>query len=251
MKVVITGKGGVGKTTIAGALVRKLARSGQQVVAVDADVNPNLGISVGLPPATAEGVQPILNALLASGHTHHDPKIPAEELLARYGIQAPDGVVLVATGMVERPSDSCLCCGSHSTTRQFFSDLPDDGRIVVADLEAGMNDFVWTRPGPDDVVMVVSDGSAKAIEIGRRACKLANELGVRCVIGIANRATSSADTDRLAEELGVEVLGVPEDPAVENADNAGRAPIDVDDTSPAMVAVDRLAERLVDLPRSG
>lgn len=250
MKIAVTGKGGVGKTTISGALARQLSHRGHEVVAVDADLNPNLGISLGLPPAAAEGIQPILNALIAAGYTHDDPKIPAEELLARYGIAAPHGIVLIATGKVERPADSCLCCGSHSTTRAFFDELPDEGRIVLADLEAGMNDFVWTRPGPDDLVLAVSDGSAKAVEIARRAHDLAEQLGVRRVIGIANRATSEADSTGLAELLGVEVLAVPEDPAVEKADNDARAPMDVDPGSPAMVAVGEIADRLLALATS-
>lgn len=251
MKIAVTGKGGVGKTTISGALARQLARRGHEVIAVDADLNPNLGISLGLPPDVAEGVEPILNALLASGHTHHDPKIPAEELVRRFGVLAPDGITLVATGKVERPSDSCLCCGSHSTTRAFFSELPDEGIVVIADLEAGMNDFVWTRPGADDVVLVVSDGSAKAIEIARRSRDMAEELGVRRIIGIANRAVSDDDAESLAEVLGLEVVMVPEDPMVEQADNDARAPIDVDEGSPAMVAAGRLAHRMEVLASTG
>lgn len=247
MKIAVTGKGGVGKTTISGALARQLALKGREVVAIDADLNPNLGISLGLPPAAAEGIRPILNALIDIGYTHHDPKIPAEELLDRYGIAAPDGIVLVATGKVERPADSCLCCGSHSTTRAFFDELPDEGRIVLADLEAGMNDFVWTRPGPDDLVLAVSDGSAKAVEIARRAQALAEELGVRRIIGIANRAASEAEATALAELLDVEVLAVPEDPAVEKADNEARAPMDADPDSPAMVAVGDIADRVLAL----
>lgn len=247
MKIAVTGKGGVGKTTICGALARQLARRGQPVVAIDADLNPNLGISIGLAPTAAEDIEPILNALLASGYTHDDPKIPAEELLARYGVEAPDGIVLIATGKVERPAESCLCCGSHSTTRAFFDELPDQGRIVVADLEAGMNDFVWTRPGPGDVVLIVSDGSAKAVEIARRANEMAEELGVEQVLGIANRASSGAEGNTLGELLGVDVVTVPEDPAVEKADNDGRAPMDVDAGSPAMVAVGYVADRVMAL----
>ena len=136
MKIAITGKGGTGKTTIAGALARHLARRGHEVVAVDGDPNPNLGISLGVPPERVETMSPILNALLASGYTHHDPKPHPDELIRRYGIEAPDGVMLVATGKIERPTDACLCCGSHMTTREFFGELPAEDRMVVADLEA-------------------------------------------------------------------------------------------------------------------
>lgn len=245
MKIAITGKGGSGKSTVAGALIRQLAESGRRVVAVDADPNPNLGISLGLPRDSVETMRPILNALLESGHTHDDPTPEPDELLARYGVEAADGIVLVATGKIERPSDACLCCGSHNTTRQFFGQLPDDDRIVVADLEAGLNDLMWARPGPEDTVLVVAEPSAKSVEVARRACRMAEAMGVTRILAVANRATGKDDVARLREALGVEVMAVAEDPAVEKADHEGVAPYDADPSSPAMVAVGAIVERLV------
>jgi CO dehydrogenase maturation factor len=245
MKIAVAGKGGSGKSTVSGALARHLASRGHQVVAIDADPNPNLGISLGVERELVESMRPILNSLLDAGHTHDDPTPPADQLLADYGVDAPDGVRLVATGKIERPSGACLCCGSHNTTRQFFGDLPADDRIVLADLEAGLNDLVWARPGPDDVVLAVTEGSAKSVEIARRACRLAEDMGVTRILGIANRTVSDADVRRISEELGVEVFTVPEDPAIEKADQLGVAAIDADPTSPAIVAVGELASRLV------
>lgn len=242
MKIAVCGKGGSGKSTISGALARHLARGGNKVVALDCDPNPNLGISLGVPRESVESMSPILNALLDSGHTHKDPKIAAEVLLDRYGMDAPEGIRLVATGKIERPSSACLCCGSHNTTRQFFGELPADDRIVLADLEAGLNDLIWAKPGADDVVLAVTEGSAKSVEIARRACRLAEELGVARIIGISNRTVSDVDAKRIGEELGVEMFTVPEDRAIENADHLGVASMDFDPTSPAMVAIGELAQ---------
>jgi len=245
MRIAITGKGGSGKSTVAGALARQFARRGLKVVAIDADPNPNLGVCLGLPRDSVETMEPILNALLASGHTHNDPRPAAEDLLARYGLEAPDGVVVVATGKIERPSSACLCCGSHNTTRQFFSELPADGRIVVADLEAGLNDLLWAKPGNDDVVVAVAEPSAKAVEVARRACRVAEQMGVTRIIGLANRSSSPEEVALLTEILGVEVMSVAEDPGVEKADQQGVAPLDLDGTSPAMVDIARLADRIL------
>jgi len=245
MKIAVTGKGGSGKSTVSGALARHLAKMGHDVVAIDADPNPNLGISLGVDRELVESMRPILNSLLDAGHTHNDPTPPADTLLADYGVDAPGGVRLVATGKIERPSGACLCCGSHNTTRQFFGELPAEERIVLADLEAGLNDLVWARPGPDDVVLAVTEGSAKSVEIARRACRMAEEMGVKRIIGVANRTISDADVARISAELGVEVFTVPEDPAVEKADQQGVAAIDADPTSPAMEAVGSLAALLL------
>ena len=246
MRIAICGKGGSGKSTISGALARHLARRGHKVIAVDADPNPNLGVSLGVPRETVETMRPILNALLDAGHTHNDPTPLAEDLLGRYGVDAPEGIRLVATGKIERPSDACLCCGSHNTTRQFFGELAADDRVVVADLEAGLNDLIWAKPGADDVVLVVSEGSEKSVEIARRAVTVAQELGVTRIIGVANRSWSESDVTKVAETLGVEeVFSVPEDPAVEHADQLGVAPMDADPSSPSMVAVSELADLIV------
>lgn len=245
MKIAVTGKGGSGKSTISGALARCLTRQGHKVVAIDADPNPNLGISLGVGRASVESMRPILNALIGSGHTHDDPTPAAEELLRRYGVDAPEGVTLVATGKIERPSNACLCCGSHNTTRQFFGELPADDRIVLADLEAGLNDLIWAHPAPNDVVLAVTEGSAKSVEIARRACRLAEEMGVTRVIAVANRSVTEADVEKVRQELRVrETVSVPEDPAVEYADHLGMAPIDADPDSPAMVAIRQLARTL-------
>jgi CO dehydrogenase maturation factor len=245
MKIAITGKGGSGKTMVAGALVRHLAGRGHEVVAVDADPNPNLGISLGVDAERVEGMQPILNALIASGHTHDQPMPDPDELVARYGVRAPANVALVATGKIERPTESCLCCGSHSTTRRFFGDLPAENRIVVADLEAGLNDLIWAHPRPEDVVVVVAEPSAKSVEVASRAARLAREMGVERIVAVANRCRSDVDADRLATALGVETFAVPDDPDVAAADRSGVATFDVAPSSPAMVAVGRVADALV------
>jgi len=246
MRIAVCGKGGSGKSMISGALARNLAMRGHTVVAVDADPNPNLGISLGVARETVETMKPILNALLDAGHTHNDPRPLAEDLLDHYSVDAPDGIRLVATGKIERPSDACLCCGSHNTTRQFFGELADTERVVVADLEAGLNDLIWAKPGAEDVVLAVSEGSEKSVEIARRAVVVAEELGVTRIIGVANRSLSVEDAARVAAALGTtEMFRVPEDPAVEHADQLGVAPMDSDPGSPAMVAVSELADLIV------
>lgn len=251
MKIAITGKGGAGKTTVAGALVRHLAARGQTVVAIDADPNPNLGVSLGVDADTVEGMQSILNALLASGYTHDQPMPDPDDLVARHGVSGPDGVALVATGKIERPTDSCLCCGSHLTTRRFFGDLPATDRVVVADLEAGLNDLIWAHPGPEDVVVAVAEGSAKSVDVATRAVHLAREMGVTRILGVANRCRSDDEMEHLAAALDVEVLAVPDDPSVAAADRLGVATFDVDKSSPAMAAVGRLADALVAAPTTG
>ena len=249
MKIVVTGKGGAGKTTVSGALARHLARTGHRVVALDCDPGPGLGITLGFGPQATEAAPAVLNSLVALGHTHNDPDPDPEDLLARFGVDGPDGVRLLVAGRVEQLKGACVCCGSHSTTRKLFSNLPHEGRIVLADLEAGLNDLIWASPQPHDVVVAVAEPSAKGFEIARRACELAETMGVGQRIVVANRA-GEAEAKRLSQLTGLTAFAIPDDPAVAEADRDGLAPIDADSSSPAMLAVYALAERLDLTPRS-
>ena len=102
MKVAVVGKGGAGKTTTTGVIARVLARHGRDVVALDCDANPNLGISLGLGPAETERLVSIRQALDAEDdEEEHAPT--ADELLARFGAPAPDGVRLAVITRIDRP----------------------------------------------------------------------------------------------------------------------------------------------------
>jgi len=100
MKIGLVGKGGVGKTTIAGILARALARQGRSIVALDCDTNPNLGIALGLTPETTERLAAVRQAL-EEGKAEHAPE--ASELLERFGADAPDGIRLAVVSRIEEP----------------------------------------------------------------------------------------------------------------------------------------------------
>jgi CO dehydrogenase nickel-insertion accessory protein CooC1 len=84
--------------------------------------------------------------------------------------------------------------------------------------------------------------------VARRACRLAEDMGVTRIIAVANRTLTEVEVAEVASALDVEeVFDIPEDPAVEHADHLGVAPIDVAPGSPALVALTQLARRLTSL----
>jgi CO dehydrogenase maturation factor len=98
MKIVVAGKGGAGKTTVAGTVARALARKGRPVLALDADSNPMLGISLGVGPKETERLAGIRQALDA-GEVDHQPT--AEGMIDAFGTDAPDGVRLVVVSRID------------------------------------------------------------------------------------------------------------------------------------------------------
>ena len=95
MKVAVSGKGGTGKTTIAATLARCFARHGRQVLAIDGDSNPNLGMSLGLDNLAIDAMRPMPARALTGARS-------AQDLLDEYAIDGPDGIRLVLAAKIDQ-----------------------------------------------------------------------------------------------------------------------------------------------------
>ena len=242
MKIVVSGKGGVGKTTVSGTLARAFAQAGHRVLALDADTNPMLGVSLGL---GAEETDLLLGVRqgLDSGETEHERS--TEGFVERFGRDAPDGVRLVVASRIDRPNPGCPCCGvSPESLMRELED--DDGLIVVGDLEAGVGTMWRLNEDDTDVVLVVVQPTAKSIEVARRALDLATGKVSRIIV-VANCIRGEEDLDAIREVLGDEHewVVVPDDDAIALADREGRAAIDVDASAPGVRSIVGIVDRLM------
>jgi len=242
MKIAVAGKGGVGKTTVSGTVARALARAGHRVLALDADLNPMLGVSLGV-GAEQTDVLVAARQAVAAGEAEHEPTL--EGVVERFGTDAPDGVRLVVASRMDVVNPGCQCCGVNPAN--LVRDLEHGGRTVICDLEAGLGTLERLEPGQADVVLVVANPTAKSLEVARRAIELA--AGCAEIIVLANRVGGEADVELIREALdGREVVVIPEDPVIVAADRDGTAPIDLDADAPGVAAIVALAERLAGSP---
>jgi CO dehydrogenase maturation factor len=242
MKIAVAGKGGAGKTTVSGTVARALARAGHDVLALDADSNPMLGVSLGVGPEKTDLLLGVRQGL-ETGETEHEPTI--EGMVERFGADAPDGVRLVVASRIDNDSPGCQCCGVSAD--QLLRELEDGHRTVICDLEAGLGTVIRLAPGNADVVLVVANPTAKALEVARRAVEAAADKTE--VIVLANRVRDEADLDAIRAVLGDrELIVIPEDETIARADRDGIAPIDLDPYSPGVTALVALADRLAGAP---
>jgi CO dehydrogenase maturation factor len=239
MKIAVAGKGGSGKTTVAGTLARILGRRGNDVLALDADTNPMLGVSLGIGPEETDVLMAVRQGI-DSGQVGHEPTVAG--MIDTFGRDAPDGVRLVLASRIEKVDPGCPCCGV--SPEQLLRDLEDDN-IVIADLEAGVGTLSRLPENGVDTLLVVTEPTVKSIEVAKVVSSLCAERHPRTeVIVVANRVKSEADRQTIESSLDRQVVVVPEDPSVTMADREGASPVDADDDSPAVQAVATMADQL-------
>ncbi len=241
MKIAVAGKGGSGKTTTCAVLARTLARSGQTTLALDCDSNPNLGISLGIGEDATEHLISVRDAVDAGDEEH---ALTADDLVERFGVDAPDGVRLTVVTAIQNPQPGCPCCGI--SPEQLLGQLARPDRVVVADFEAGLGTVMRLDGNPVDVVVVVVEPTVKSLEVGRRAAESVQQGGLGRVVVTANRVRDDADASRVRTAFpGDDVVLVPDDPAIVDAERQGLAPLDAAPDAPSVRALVALARSLL------
>ncbi|MGQ9730715.1 MAG: ATP-binding protein [Candidatus Zipacnadales bacterium] len=208
MRVAIVGKGGVGKTTIAAALARLLAKAGRSVYAIDADPNNCLAYALGLPPAIAARIQPLseMSDLLAErvgtrpgqGGLHIiNP--PVTDLIEKYTV-THDGIKLLVMGTIEKGGGGCAC-PENNTLRAIVRELVDLPDELVMDMEAGLEHLGRGTAQHVDALLGVVAPHASSVRTILRIRTLAQDLGLRKLLAIANRVRGPEDRALIDEML--------------------------------------------------
>ncbi len=247
--IAVAGKGGVGKTTVAGFLVRWLVEHGKTpVLAVDADSNSNFNEVLGL---TLDGTLGDAREDMKKGQSQGMTKNLFIEMRVNQCLAESEGFDLIAMGRPE--GAGCYCAANHLLT-ECMDKLADNYKYLVVDNEAGMEHISRVTTQHVDLFLVISDPSRRSLQAAQRVTQLARDMnilrGEAYLLLSMVRGEPSPELLEVVKEMGLELIGViPDDPLLAQYDLEGRPTSQLPADSPAIAAAFAAFDRVVDPPK--
>ncbi|MBR4056891.1 MAG: AAA family ATPase [Oscillospiraceae bacterium] len=237
MKIAVTGKGGVGKTTLSAILARLYAQQGKGVLTADVDPDANLGAALGFTQEEIDSITPIsrMTELIAerTGATKEtfgkffriNPRV--DDIPDRFSLEK-HGVKLLVMGTVDNAGSGCVCPENVMIKRILSHLVLRQDEVVIMDMEAGLEHLARGTTDFVDRFIVVIEPGERSIQTYRKVKSLAQELGVNRVSVVANKIRSEADREFIAQRIPEsELLGfISYNDDTAEADRCGLSPFD-------------------------
>lgn len=253
MKIAISGKGGVGKTTLSACLAKYYANKGYKVIAVDADPDANLASALGLDYEAASKIVPLteMKDLIEErtgaksgeygSYFKLNPKV--EDIPQKFGIDV-DGVRLLVAGTIRAGGSGCYCPENILLKRLFKHLVVDREEIVILDMEAGIEHLGRGTCENMDILIVVIEPGLRSIQTARSVKKMSLDLGIKSVYIVINKIKNSDELELLKNNLkDFKVLGeLPYSEKVRESDLRNYSPCVSDDNF--RLAVEKIAGKL-------
>lgn len=243
--VALGGKGGTGKTTIAGLLIRYMIKQGMKpVLAIDADSNSNLNEVLGMPlEETLSDAREMMKTDVPKGMT----KDVFMEMKVEQALVEGKGFDLIAMG---RPEGSGCYCAANNLLSSLMDRLIQNYDYVVVDNEAGMEHFSRLTQKNIDLLLLVSDPSRRGLTAACRIADLVQSLPIRVsqTVLAVNQLESSPPSwpDEVLKTFGEDRIALlPADPLLARFDLEGKPTVTLPDETPIIQATESLFARLL------
>jgi len=245
--IALAGKGGTGKTTMAGLLVKYLVEKGKTpVLAVDADANANFNEVLGLDVEETLGHA---REEMKKGFSNGMTKDLFIEMKTQRAVVESTGFDLIVMG---RPEGSGCYCAANSLLTQFLDKLIDNYAYAVIDNEAGMEHISRLTTNDIDVLLVVSDPTRRGIQAASRIVELTEQLSLNIdrKLLILNQAREGQDEAILnaVKNYELDLVGmVPEDLEVQEFDLNGRPTTELEKNNKALIAAYEIFDKMFEV----
>jgi len=217
VKIAITGKGGVGKTTLASLLSHLYAAEGKKVIAVDADPDANLASALGIPRDKAEKIRPISDmAELIEERTGAKPgsmggifklNPKVDDLPEGIGYRL-NGITLLIMGKSKAAASGCYCPENVLLRRLLKHLVVERSEVVIVDMEAGIEHLTRGTADSVDAFIVVVEPGQRSMQTAKTVKEMAKGLGVKKVFIVANKVRGPEDLNFIKDNIGdMELIG--------------------------------------------
>jgi CO dehydrogenase maturation factor len=248
MKIAISGKGGVGKTSILAILAHHLLKKGKEVLLIDADSSPHMAQTIGV--EHPERITPIceMKDLLwersgkQEGSPFYNINPMVDDLLAKFMVEK-GGLRLMVLGAIQTGEGGCACAENTVLKRMLTKLLLSPSQVVLLDMEAGVEHLGRGTVAGADHLLVVVVPSQSGIRTALKIKKLAQEVRIPKISFVGNLVVDEDDKEFLAEGLGETPLAYfPDSPLIKKTERSGLPVISIADAfeKPAMDLLQKL-----------
>lgn len=214
MKIAISGKGGVGKTTVAANLIHAFMERGYNVYAVDADPDVSLGATLGLPAAELASLRPIIEMKelveerTGGGGAYFTLNPKVDDIIDEFTIRQGN-MKFLRMGAIKQGGTACYCKENSFLYAVLNSLLLDKDDVVVMDMSAGIEHLTRGTSRGVDMIIIVTEPTRVSVQTAKVVQRLSSELGVRRVKILANKIRTDKEKDFVHSQFrDDELLGI-------------------------------------------